>query len=150
MSLKNVRMWRTCEWCCDAEIRALVYNDRNVYIRHLRNVSSMETKGLFTNDVGIFWGLWHPLVLMSAYHQISACPLVLQFDDVICEQGLYTNAIIENTQSTIHVPQKESSWAQWDPLWSFLDGFPWIVGYFIIHHLFWWLLVPPRQLSSAF
>ena len=42
--------------------------------------------GLFTNDGGIFWGLWHPLVLMSAYHQLLACPLVLQIDDVICEQ----------------------------------------------------------------
>ena len=38
--------------------------------------------GLFTNDVGIFWGLWHPLVLMSAYHQLLACPLVLQIDYV--------------------------------------------------------------------
>ena len=45
-----------------------------------------DTKGLFTNDVSIFWGLWHPLVLMSAYHQHLACPLVLQIDDVICEQ----------------------------------------------------------------
>ena len=42
--------------------------------------------GLFTNDVGIFLGLWHPLVLMSAYHQLLACPLVLQIDNVICEQ----------------------------------------------------------------
>ena len=49
-------------------------------------------KGLFTNDVGTFWGLWHPLVLMSAYHQLLACPLVLQIDDVISEQGLYINA----------------------------------------------------------
>ena len=43
-------------------------------------------KGPFTNDVSIFWGLCHPLVLMSAYHQLLACPLVLQIDDVICEQ----------------------------------------------------------------
>merc|ERR1711986_10007 len=43
-------------------------------------------KGLFTNDVSIFWGLRHPLVLMSAYHKLLACPLVLQIDDVICEQ----------------------------------------------------------------
>ena len=28
------------------------------------------------------WRLWHPLVLMSAYHQLLACPLVLQIDDV--------------------------------------------------------------------
>ena len=41
--------------------------------------------GLFTNDVSIFWGLRHPLVLMSAYHQLLACPLVLQIDDIICE-----------------------------------------------------------------
>ena len=39
-------------------------------------------KGLFTNDVSIFWGLWHPLVLMSAYHQLLAFPLVLQIDNV--------------------------------------------------------------------
>ena len=41
-----------------------------------------RSRGLFTNDVGIFWGLWHPLVLMSAYHQLLACPLVLQIDYV--------------------------------------------------------------------
>ena len=46
---------------------------------------SNSSKGLFTNDVSTFWGLWHPLVLMSAYHQLLACPLVLQIDDVICE-----------------------------------------------------------------
>ena len=33
-----------------------------------------------------FLGLWHPLVLMSAYHQLLACPLVHKIDDVICEQ----------------------------------------------------------------
>ena len=38
-------------------------------------------KGLFTNDVGIFWGLY-----LSAYPQLLACPLVLEIDDVICEQ----------------------------------------------------------------
>ena len=45
-----------------------------------------EGEGLFTNDVGIFRGLWLPLVLMSAYYQLLACPLVLHIDDVICEQ----------------------------------------------------------------
>ena len=48
----------------------------------LFNVLHSIPKGLFTNDVGIFWGLWHPLVLMSAYHQLLACPLVLQIDYV--------------------------------------------------------------------
>ena len=48
------------------------------------------------------------------------------------------------------VLQKGSSWALWDPLRPVLDEFPQIVGFFIIHHLFWWPLVPPRQLSSAF
>ena len=58
--------------------------------------------------------------------------------------------IIENAQSTIHLPQKGSSWAWWDPLRPDFDGFSRIVGFFIIHHLFWWPLVPPRQLLSAF
>ena len=58
--------------------------------------------------------------------------------------------IIENAQSIIHLPQKGSNWALWDPLGPFLDGSPRILGFFIIHHLFWWPLVPPRQLLSAF
>ena len=32
------------------------------------------------------WGLWHPFVLMSAYHQLLACPFVFQIDNIICEQ----------------------------------------------------------------
>ena len=49
---------------------------------HYKVMKKAIHKGLFTNDVSSFWGLWHPLVLMSAYHQLLACPLVLQIDDV--------------------------------------------------------------------
>ena len=73
-----------------------------------------EGEGLFTNDVDIFRGLWHPLVLMSAYYQLLVCPLVLQFDDVICEQQLFLESSLflsDLTESTIHLPQKGSSWA---------------------------------------
>ena len=42
-------------------------------------------EGLSSNDVSLFCGLWHPLVVVSAYHHLLACPLVLQIDDVICE-----------------------------------------------------------------
>ena len=44
--------------------------------------------------------------------------------------------IIENSQSTIHLLQKGSSWAYWDPLRPSLDGFHRIVGFFVIHQLF--------------
>ena len=44
------------------------------------------TKGLFTNYVGTFWGLLHPLVVMSAHHHLLAYPLVLKIDNIICGQ----------------------------------------------------------------
>ena len=43
-----------------------------------------DIKELFTNDVGTFWGLLHPLVVMSACRHLLAYPLLLQIDDVIC------------------------------------------------------------------
>ena len=43
--------------------------------------------GLFINDVRIFWGLFHPLVVMSACCHLLAYPLMLQIDDVICPKS---------------------------------------------------------------
>ena len=42
------------------------------------------SQGLFTNDVGTFGGLLHPLVVMSAFCHLLVYPLVLPIDDVIC------------------------------------------------------------------
>ena len=63
-------------------------------------------KGLFTNDVGIFRSLWHPLVLMSAYHQLLACLLVLQIDDVICEQPWTKN---DHSQNPVYFHQSSQN-----------------------------------------
>ena len=57
------------------------------------------------------------------------------------ESSLFPSELTES------VLQKGSSWY---PLRPDLDGFSWIIGFFIIHHLFWWPLVPPSQLLSAF
>ena len=54
-------------------------------LKRKRALTAQAVKGLFTSDVSISWGLRHPLVLMSPYHRLLACPLVLQIDDVICE-----------------------------------------------------------------
>ena len=69
------------------DVRAVAGEDQEGVVTNILIMTAMTmSKGPFTNDVSIFWGLCHPLVLMSAYHQLLACPLVLQIDDVICEQ----------------------------------------------------------------
>ena len=95
------------------------------------------TRGLFTNDVGIFWGLWHSLVLMSAYHQLLAYPLML----------LYTND--DHWKRPINNP--------FDPNWVQLSlekptkaFFGWIPSNFgIFHHSSSFLLTLGPS-SSAF
>ena len=58
--------------------------------------------------------------------------------------------IIENSQSTIHLLQKGTSWAYWDPLRPSLDGFHRIVGFFVIHQLFLWPLIPLVSFCQLF
>ena len=58
--------------------------------------------------------------------------------------------IIENSQSTIHLLQKGTSWAYWDPLRPSLDGFHRIVGFFVIHQLFSWPLIPLVSFCQLF
>ena len=58
--------------------------------------------------------------------------------------------IIENSLSTIHLLQKGTSWAYWDPLRPSLDGFHRIVGFFFIHQLFLWPLIPLVSFCQLF
>ena len=58
--------------------------------------------------------------------------------------------IIENSQSTIHLLQKGTSWAYWDPLRPSLDWFHRIVGFFVIHQLFLWPLIPLISFCQLF
>ena len=58
--------------------------------------------------------------------------------------------IIENSQSTIHLLQKGTSWTYWDPLRPSLDGFHRIVGFFVIHQLFLWPLIPLVSFCQLF
>ena len=58
--------------------------------------------------------------------------------------------IIENSQSTIHLLQKGTSWTYWDPLRPSLDGFHRIVVFFVIHQLFLWPLIPLVSFCQLF
>ena len=86
--------------------------------------------------------LGHPLVVQNGWHNIWT---VLNQKQLFLESSLFPSVlinsmpIIENAQTTIHLSQKWPSWAQWGPVRpsaAFLDGFHWMIGFFIIYIIF--------------
>ena len=82
----------------------------------LSRLSQHFIQGVFTKEISIFLCLWHPLVGMWA-----CCHLSL---------GASNWSYIISPKSGPVEPTSEAQWG------LFLDGFPWIIAFFIIHYPF--------------
>ena len=123
---------------------------QSMQLHQIRGCSQMTSAFLRVSDTP--WCLCQPII--SFWPAPWCFKLTTSFvncpEPVVGARVCTQMTIIENSQSTIHLLQKGTSWAYWDPLRPSLDGFHRIVGFFVIHQLFLWPLIPLVSFCQLF